>query len=52
MGDSITAAFAARATLYEDRDLSYAIGAGADNNLTLPFLLQRYSGGAAPSLYR
>lgn len=49
MGDSITAAFAARATLYEDRDLSWSIGTGGDNNLTLPYLLRRYSSGTAPS---
>ena len=46
MGDSITAAFAARATLYEDRDLSWSIGTGGDDNLTLPYLLTRYSATA------
>lgn len=44
MGDSITAAFAARATLYEDRDLSWSIGIGGDDNLTVPYLLAQYSG--------
>jgi hypothetical protein len=43
LGDSITAAFAARSTLLEDRDLSWAIGEGHDNQLTLPHLLGYYS---------
>jgi hypothetical protein len=39
LGDSITAAFAARSTLLEDRDLSWSIGKGSDDQLTLPRLL-------------
>ncbi len=39
LGDSITAAFAARATLNEDRDASWAIGVGTDDQLTLPHLM-------------
>jgi hypothetical protein len=45
MGDSITAAFAARAKLQEDRDLSWAIGQGTANQLTLPYLLTQYTKG-------
>eukprot|EP00040_Diaphanoeca_grandis_P038567 m.256773 g.256773 ORF g.256773 m.256773 type:complete len:372 (+) comp34681_c0_seq1:128-1243(+) len=43
MGDSITAAFAARATLLEARDASWSIGVGSDDQLTLPHLLEYYS---------
>ena len=43
MGDSITAAFAARASLFEGRDLSWAIGSGAPDQITLPWLLSFYS---------
>jgi hypothetical protein len=44
-GDSITAAFAARATLFEDRDISWSIGDGTAAQLTLPWLISQYSGG-------
>jgi phospholipase B1 len=43
MGDSITAAFAARGKLQEDRDISWAIGQGTKDQLTLPWLLGQYS---------
>jgi phospholipase B1 len=43
MGDSITAAFTARSGLNEDRDLSWSIGAGSADQLTLPWLLEQYS---------
>jgi len=43
MGDSITAAFAARAELFEDRDISWSIGTGTDKQITLPWLLQKYA---------
>jgi hypothetical protein len=45
LGDSITAAFAARGQVQEDRDISWAIGTGSANQLTLPWLLAQYSGG-------
>jgi hypothetical protein len=44
-GDSITAAFAARATLLEDRDISWSIGEGNAEQITLPWLMAQYSGG-------
>lgn len=43
MGDSITAAFTARSDLKESRDISWCIGAGTEDQLTLPWLLERYS---------
>ena len=43
MGDSITAAFAARSTLFEGRDISWSIGAGSAEQLTLPYLISQYS---------
>jgi len=50
MGDSITAAFTARGTLLEDRDLSYSIGSGSREQLTLPWMLQQYGDHAKPVL--
>ena len=38
MGDSITAAFAARSTLLEARDISWSIGVGEKDQLTLPYI--------------
>jgi hypothetical protein len=43
MGDSITAAFAARGTIEEARDISWSIGKGAPEQLTLPRLIQYYN---------
>jgi len=43
MGDSITAAFAARSSVYEARDLSWSIGEGSSGQVTLPWLLSQYS---------
>merc|ERR1711871_214263 len=43
MGDSITAAFAARANLMEARDISWSAGAGKSDQLTFPYLLSQYS---------
>jgi phospholipase B1 len=43
MGDSITAAFAARAKLQEDRDISWAIGEGNADQLTVPYILGQYN---------
>jgi phospholipase B1 len=45
LGDSITAAFAARGKVEEDRDISWSIGEGSANQLTLPWMLKQYSGG-------
>jgi len=42
-GDSITAAFAARGTLLEARDISWSIGVGSKDQITLPWLLAQYS---------
>jgi hypothetical protein len=50
MGDSITAAFAARGTIFEDRDISWAIGTGSADQLTLPYMLQQYGGHATPQI--
>jgi hypothetical protein len=50
MGDSITAAFAARDTLLEDRDLSWSIGIGYANQLTFPWLLSQYGVRATPAI--
>ena len=50
MGDSITAAFAARASLKEGRDISWSVGVGSPEQLTLPALLRYYNpkvGGAS-----
>ena len=44
MGDSITAGFAARGTLYEARDISWSVGKGKPEQLTLPWLLSQYRG--------
>ena len=46
VGDSITAGFAARSTLFEARDISWSIGAGSAAQLTLPYLLGRYGDAA------
>jgi len=43
VGDSITAAFSAESTLYEERQLSWSIGKGSEDHLTLPWLLEQYS---------
>jgi len=43
VGDSMTAAFSARGDLNEARDISYAIGKGEEDQLTLPWLLEQYS---------
>jgi phospholipase B1 len=43
VGDSITAAFSANSNLNEARQLSWAIGTGDENQLTLPWLLEQYS---------
>jgi phospholipase B1 len=43
VGDSITAAFSARSDIYEARNLSWAAGVGAEDQLTLPWLLEQYS---------
>jgi phospholipase B1 len=42
MGDSISAGFAARGTPFEDRDISWSIGVGSAEQLTLPFMLSQY----------
>ena len=42
MGDSISAAFAARGTPFEDRDISWSIGVGSAEQLTFPFMLSQY----------
>ena len=44
MGDSISAAFAARGTLLEDRDIAWSGGRGDDAHLTLPYMLGKVSG--------
>jgi len=43
MGDSITAAFAARSTLLEARDISWSIGVGKEDQLTLPYMISQFS---------
>lgn len=43
MGDSITAGFAARGTLKEARDISWSIGQGTQDQLTLPRLIDYYN---------
>jgi hypothetical protein len=50
MGDSITAAFAARGDIMEDRDLSWSIGVGSPDQMTFPWLASQYSSHASPSL--
>ncbi len=42
VGDSISAAFAARGTIFEDRDIAWSGGKGEANALTLPYLLNQY----------
>ena len=49
MGDSITAAFAARSSLDEARDLSWSIGVGTEEQLTLPRLIQYYNSSVTGS---
>ena len=48
LGDSITAAFAARSNLDEARDISWSIGVGTNDQLTLPRLMSFYQGGNVP----
>merc|ERR1719387_217218 len=48
LGDSITAAFAARSNLDEARDISWSIGVGTTDQLTLPRLISFYQGGNVP----
>jgi len=43
VGDSITAAFSANSTLFEARQLSWSIGTGSADHLTLPWLIEQYS---------
>lgn len=43
MGDSITAAFAARSNVMEARDISWSIGEGSSDQVTLPYMLSFYS---------
>lgn len=43
MGDSITAAFSAKSNLNEARQISWSIGKGSADQLTLPWLLEQYS---------
>jgi hypothetical protein len=43
MGDSITAAFAARGTLMESRDISWSIGVGTGDQVTMPYMLNKYA---------
>lgn len=50
MGDSITAAFSARSTLFEARDLSWSIGIGYADQVTLPWLLNQYAVRATPAI--
>jgi len=45
-GDSITAAFAARGEVLEDRDISWAIGRGNATQLTMPYILNEYTAAA------
>ena len=42
MGDSITAGFAARSTPLEARDISWSIGVGSSEQLTMPYMISRY----------
>eukprot|EP00051_Salpingoeca_urceolata_P028092 m.484949 g.484949 ORF g.484949 m.484949 type:complete len:375 (+) comp23604_c0_seq1:115-1239(+) len=50
MGDSITAAFAARATVLEARDISWSIGVGSADQLTLPYIMGHYTSNQVPHL--
>ena len=43
IGDSITAAFAARSNVWEARDISWSIGEGSKDQVTLPYMLSQYS---------
>jgi len=43
MGDSITAAFAIRGTLFEGRDISWSIGEGTADHVTLPYFIRQYN---------
>eukprot|EP00039_Didymoeca_costata_P015141 m.253654 g.253654 ORF g.253654 m.253654 type:complete len:320 (+) comp16161_c1_seq1:531-1490(+) len=44
VGDSITAAFAARGFIKEDRDISWAIGRGLQEQITVPYMISQYVG--------
>ena len=43
IGDSITAGFAARSNVWEARDISWSIGEGSKDQVTLPYMLSQYS---------
>lgn len=49
VGDSITAAFAARSGIKEDRDISWSAGTGSATNMTLPWLIDQYHSAAGGS---
>ena len=42
IGDSITAGFAVRGSLYEGRDISWSVGRGDSLQLTVPWMIERY----------
>jgi len=46
MGDSITAAFAAKGGVLEYRELSWAIGTGSSSQMTVPWLMGQYTKAA------
>jgi len=48
MGDSITAAFSARSSILEDRDISWSIGVGTADQLTMPWIMSQYGSQAQP----
>jgi hypothetical protein len=50
MGDSITAAFAARGTLMESRDISWSAGVGTPTQLTMPYMINQYAAKAGTVL--
>ena len=50
MGDSITAAFSARSDIMEARDISWSVGIGYEDQLTLPWLLGQYSAHSSPPI--
>ena len=43
MGDSISAAFAARGGLREDRDIAWSDGKGSEDQMTFPWLISKYN---------
>jgi len=43
MGDSISAAFAARGGLFEDRDIAWSDGQGSEHQMTFPWLISQYN---------